>query len=85
MAGAGPEVPQPVRVCRRAGTQRVAISNRRLYFVGAGKGRFTYRDSPARAQGKELTLPAPEFLRRFLLNVARAASCASATTAVLAP
>jgi hypothetical protein len=35
-----------VRVCRRAGTPCVAISNRRLCFVGAGKVRFTYRDTP---------------------------------------
>jgi hypothetical protein len=50
-------------------THRVAISNRRLRFVGAGKVRFTYRDYAAHAQDKELTLPAPEFLRRFLLHV----------------
>ena len=47
----------------------MAISNRRLRFAGDGKVRFTYRDYAAHAQDKELTLPAPEFLRRFLLHV----------------
>jgi len=76
IAGAGPEVPQPVPVCPRAGTQRVAISNRRLRFAGDGKVRFTYRDYAAHAQDKELTLPAPEFLlyvvpRGFMRNCQR--------------
>jgi hypothetical protein len=50
-------------------THRVAISNRRLRFVGAGTVRFTYRDYADHAQDKELVLSAPEFLRRFLLHV----------------
>jgi hypothetical protein len=35
-AGRGPKVPQPVPVRRRAGTQRLAISNRRLVSPNAG-------------------------------------------------
>jgi hypothetical protein len=50
-------------------THRVAISNRRLRSVGAGAVRFTYRDYADHAKDKELVLPAPEFLRRFLLHV----------------
>jgi hypothetical protein len=50
-------------------THRVAISNRRLRFVGAGVVRFAYRDYAANSQCKEMTLAATEFLRRFLLHV----------------
>jgi hypothetical protein len=50
-------------------THRVAISNRRILFVGDGAVRFAYRDYAAHSQQKEMTLPATEFLRRFLLHV----------------
>ena len=45
----------------------MAISNRRL-ASSATAVRFTYHDYAAPAQEKEMTLPAPEFLRRFLLR-----------------
>ena len=50
-------------------THRVAIANRRLLFVGTGVVRFTYRDYADHSCTKEMTLPAAEFLRRFLLHV----------------
>jgi hypothetical protein len=50
-------------------THRVAISNRRLCSVDEGTVRFTYRDCADHAKDKEMVLPAPEFLRRFLLHV----------------
>ncbi|MGH9671062.1 MAG: IS91 family transposase [Terriglobales bacterium] len=50
-------------------THRVAISNRRLLFVGDGVVRFQYRDYADHKRSKEMTLPATEFLRRFLLHV----------------
>ena len=50
-------------------THRVAISNRRLLFVGDGVVRFAYRDYADHSRTKEMTLPATEFLRRFLLHV----------------
>ena len=50
-------------------THRVAISNPRLLFVGAGSVRFRYKDSADHHASKQITLPAGEFLRRFLLHV----------------
>jgi hypothetical protein len=50
-------------------THRVAISNRRLLFVGDGVVRFRYRDYADHSRSKEMTIPATEFLRRFLLHV----------------
>ena len=50
-------------------THRVAIANRRLLFVGDGVVRFAYRDYADHHCLKEMTLPAAEFLRRFLLPV----------------
>jgi ribosomal protein S18 len=50
-------------------THRVAISNRRLLFVGAGVVRFTWKDYADHNTTKEMTLSAEEFLRRFLLHV----------------
>jgi len=50
-------------------THRVAISNRRLLFVGDGVVRFTWKDYAAGTARKEMTLSAEEFLRRFLLHV----------------
>ena len=47
----------------------MAISNRRLLFVGDGVVRFSYHDYADHYQLKEMTLPATEFLRRFLLHV----------------
>lgn len=50
-------------------THRVAISNRRLRFVGDGVVRFVYKDYSDANRTKEMTLQAEEFLRRFLLHV----------------
>ncbi len=50
-------------------THRVAISNHRLLFVGDGTVRFTWKDYADHNAPKEMTLPADEFLRRFLLHV----------------
>ena len=50
-------------------THRVAISNRRLLFVGDGIVRFAWKDYADHNAHKEMTLPAAEFLRRFLLHV----------------
>ena len=61
----------PTRVLRYLSryTHRIAISNHRLTFVGNSIVRFTYTDYAAQQARKELTLPATEFLRRFLLHV----------------
>ena len=50
-------------------THRVAISNRRLLFVGDGIVRFVWKDYADHTTHKEMTLAATEFLRRFLLHV----------------
>jgi len=50
-------------------THRVAISNQRLLSVANGVVRFEYHDYAAAEARKELSLPATEFLRRFLLHV----------------
>jgi hypothetical protein len=50
-------------------THRVAISDRRILFVGDGVVRFRYRDYADHSRSKEMTLPATEFIRRFLLHV----------------
>jgi Putative transposase len=48
---------------------RVAISNARRVFVGAGVVRFLYKDYAAAGVTKTKQLPAEECLRRFLLHV----------------
>jgi hypothetical protein len=50
-------------------THRVAISNGRLLTLEAGQVRFRWRDSKDGNQMKEMSLPAVEFIRRFLLHV----------------
>lgn len=50
-------------------THRVAISNHRLLFIGDGVVRFAWKDYADHNAHKEMTLPAAEFLRRFLLHV----------------
>ena len=47
----------------------MAISNQRLLGVGDGRVRFAYRDYADHYRRKELSLPATEFLRRFLQHV----------------
>ncbi len=52
-------------------THRVAISNQRVVEIDDGHVRFRYKDYRAdRAEThKTMTLPATEFIRRFLLHV----------------
>ena len=47
----------------------VAISNYRLTHIGDGQVSFTYHDNQAGGKQKEMTLPAVEFIRRFLWHV----------------
>lgn len=48
---------------------RTAISNERIKDVTGGKVTFAYRDRRDGNRKKEATLPADEFIRRFLLHV----------------
>ena len=66
-----PPFGSPTQVLKYLGryTHRIAISNRRLLFVGNGVVRFQYYDYADGKRTKEMTLTAPEFLRRFLLHV----------------
>ena len=50
-------------------THRVAISNHRILCVANGVVRFEYRDYADHNQRKQMSLPATEFLRRFLQHV----------------
>ena len=50
-------------------THRVAISNHRLVSVDDGHVRFRWTDYAHGHRMKTMTLPAAEFLRRFLLHV----------------
>jgi hypothetical protein len=50
-------------------THRVALSNHRLVRLAEDQVTFTYKDYAQRARVREMTLPAGEFIRRFLLHV----------------
>jgi hypothetical protein len=50
-------------------THRVAISNARLVSLEDGHVTFRYKDYAADRRPKTMTLPAAEFLRRFLMHV----------------
>jgi Putative transposase/Transposase zinc-binding domain len=50
-------------------THRVAISNNRLIDIKDGKVRFGWKDYRDNHQQKTMSLPADEFIRRFLLHV----------------
>ena len=50
-------------------THRVAISNNRLLDIADGNVTFRYKDYRHDDQQKTMTLPAEEFIRRFLLHV----------------
>jgi hypothetical protein len=50
-------------------THRVAISNNRIIDVDNGQVTFTYKDRKDNGSRKLMTLPAQEFIRRFLLHV----------------
>ena len=50
-------------------THRVAISHHRLVALTDGNVTFLWRDSAHNNKKRQMTLPAGEFLRRFLLHV----------------
>jgi len=50
-------------------THRIAISNHRILDCRDGLIRFRYKDYAHGSAVKEMTLSAPEFIRRFLLHV----------------
>ena len=50
-------------------THRVAISNSRLVALDDGNVTFRWRDSAHRNRKRLMTLPAEEFMRRFLLHL----------------
>jgi hypothetical protein len=56
-------------------THRVALSNGRLRAIADGRVTFSYRDRRDPNRPKELTLPAAEFIRRFLLHVTPPGLC----------
>jgi hypothetical protein len=50
-------------------THRVAISNQRIVNIDSGNVTYSYRDRRDNNTLKTMTLPAKEFIRRFLLHV----------------
>ena len=60
----------PARVLDYLGryTHRVAISNDRLVSIDDGTVRFRWKDYRQQHRWKTMTLPAAEFIRRFLLH-----------------
>jgi Putative transposase/Transposase zinc-binding domain len=68
---AKPPFAGPAQVLEYLGryTHRVATSNDRLVNVDAGQVRFRWKDYAHGKRVKTMTLPAAEFLRRFLLHV----------------
>jgi hypothetical protein len=50
-------------------THRVAIANSRLLAYQNGNVTFRYKDYAQQSQQRTMTLPAAEFIRRFLLHV----------------
>ncbi len=50
-------------------THRVAISNKRLIDVNEGKIRFFVKDYKNGGATEQMTLPAEEFIRRFLMHI----------------
>jgi len=50
-------------------THRVAITNNRIKKIENGQVVFSYKDRKKNNETKEMTLPATEFIRRFLLHV----------------
>jgi hypothetical protein len=62
-------------------THRIAIANSRLLAMADGRVTFRWRDYAHGHQTRTMPLEADEFLRRFLLHVLPASSCAFATSA----
>ena len=60
--------PQHVLAYLGAYTHRIAISNNRILRIQDGKVYFHYRDSANGNQTRQTSLPASEFIRRFLLH-----------------
>jgi len=56
-------------------THRIAISNQRLRNLDDGRVTFAYRDRRDGNRLKKLTIPAAEFIRRFLLHVLPSGFC----------
>lgn len=50
-------------------THKIAISNHRIKNISDGKVIFSYKDYRAAAATKEMTLAAPEFIRRFAMHI----------------
>ncbi len=48
---------------------RIAISNHRILAIEHGQVTFTYYDNRSQGALKQMTLPAEEFIRRFLMHV----------------
>ncbi len=71
MVYAKPPFGGPVQVVRYLAryTHRVAIANHRLVALADDQVTFRYKDYADGNQVKTLTLPADEFLRRFLTHV----------------
>ena len=61
--------PEQVLAYLAAYTHRVAISNRRILAFDGDRVTFAYRDYKDGNAQKTMTLPATEFLRRFLMHV----------------
>lgn len=61
----------PKLICDYLGkyTQKVAISNYRIVSIARGHVAFTYHDNRDGGQEKVMSLPALEFMRRFLSHV----------------
>jgi hypothetical protein len=56
-------------------THRVAFSNSRLRALADDQVTFSYRDRRDHNRLKEMTVPAAEFIRRFLLHVTPSGLC----------
>lgn len=50
-------------------THRVALSNHRLRRLDCGRVTFSYKDYTQGGRSREMTLPAEELIRRFLLHI----------------
>jgi len=68
---AKPPLAGPQQVLQYLGryTHRVAISNNRLLDIEDGQVQFSWKDYRHNNRHKTMTLPADEFIRRFLLHV----------------
>ena len=60
--------PEPVLAYLGRYTHRVAIANSRLTRLADGHVNFTWKDYRHHGKTKTMTLPADEFIRRFLLH-----------------